>query len=100
MTKAWRFTGSPMGKRRLSFVSLRSINTIGSADNRSAIEASLEAMRAIERHGGAEILDRAFQGFQALPSPNDWPHVMRFEETPIWEEVEKKYRTLSKQPSP
>lgn len=39
------------------------------ADNLAAIAATLEAMRAIERHGGAAILDRAFTGFTALPSP-------------------------------
>lgn len=37
------------------------------ADNIAAIAATLEAMRAIERHGGGEILGRAFQGFAALP---------------------------------
>lgn len=39
------------------------------ADNLAAIAATLEAMRAIERHGGAAILDRAFTGFSALPAP-------------------------------
>lgn len=39
------------------------------ADNLAAIAATLEAMRAIERHGGAQILDRAFAGFDALPAP-------------------------------
>lgn len=39
------------------------------ADNLGAIAATLEAMRAIERHGGAQILDRAFTGFTALPPP-------------------------------
>jgi len=38
------------------------------ADNLAAIAATLEAMRAIERHGGAEILDRSFSGFAALPA--------------------------------
>ena len=38
------------------------------ADNLAALAATLEAMRAIERHGGAEILHRAFTGFTALPS--------------------------------
>lgn len=38
-------------------------------DNVAAVAATLEAMRAIERHGGAVILDRAFTGFTALPSP-------------------------------
>lgn len=39
------------------------------ADNLAAIAATLEAMRAIERHGGAEILERAFTGFTALDGP-------------------------------
>lgn len=39
------------------------------ADNLAAIAATLDAMRAIERHGGAQILDRAFTGFTALPEP-------------------------------
>lgn len=43
------------------------------ADNLAAVAATLEAMRAIERHGGAEILTRAFVGFAALPSPGGTP---------------------------
>jgi hypothetical protein len=39
------------------------------ADNLAALAATLDAMRAIERHGGAAILDRAFTGFTALPPP-------------------------------
>lgn len=38
------------------------------ADNLAAIAATLEALRAIQRHGGGEILERAFRGFAALPS--------------------------------
>ncbi|WP_347558519.1 J domain-containing protein [Robbsia sp. KACC 23696] len=37
------------------------------ADNLAAIAATLDAMRSIERHGGARILERAFTGFTALP---------------------------------
>jgi hypothetical protein len=37
--------------------------------NIAALAATIEAMRAIERHGGAAILDRAFTGFTALPAP-------------------------------
>jgi hypothetical protein len=39
-------------------------------ENLAAIAATLDAMRAIERHGGAQILDRAFTGFAALPAPS------------------------------
>jgi hypothetical protein len=39
------------------------------AQNVAALAATIEAMRAIERHGGAVVLDRAFTGFTALPAP-------------------------------
>lgn len=67
--------------------------------NLAAIAATLEAMRAIERHGGAEILDRAFTGFAALPPPmagqKPWRQVFGFapdeEVSPI--RLEGAYRT-------
>ncbi|MCD9087393.1 J domain-containing protein [Stenotrophomonas sp. SY1] len=48
------------------------------ADNLAAVAATLEAMRAIERHGGAEILERAFTGFTALPGATrePWANVL------------------------
>jgi len=39
-------------------------------ENMRAISKTLEAMRGIERWGSAEMLDRAFTGFEALPSPD------------------------------
>jgi hypothetical protein len=39
------------------------------ADNLAGVSATLEALRAVERHGGGAILDRAFVGFAALPAP-------------------------------
>lgn len=36
------------------------------ADNLAAVAATLDAMRAVKRHGGAEILDRTFTGFTAI----------------------------------
>lgn len=41
------------------------------ADNLAAIAATLDALRAVERHGGATILQRAFRGFTALPAPGE-----------------------------
>lgn len=69
------------------------------ADNLAAIAATLEAMRAIERHGGAEILERAFTGFQALPAPGavrPWSEVLGFKPGSIItrEEVEIAYKRL------
>lgn len=48
------------------------------ADNLAAVAATLDAMRAIERHGGAAILERAFSGFAALPAPSaeSWRDVL------------------------
>jgi len=47
------------------------------ADNLAAVAATLDAMRAIERHGGAEILERAFNGFAALPNhAESWRDVL------------------------
>ena len=40
----------------------------------AAIAATLDAMRAIERHGGARVLERAFTGFTAVPAPDARKH--------------------------
>jgi hypothetical protein len=66
--------------------------------NLAAVAATLEAMRAIERHGGAAILDRAFTGFTALPPPvaagKPWRYVLGFDEgeQPTEEQVRAEYR--------
>jgi hypothetical protein len=73
------------------------------ADNLAAIAATLEAMRAIERHGGAEILDRAFTGFAALPAPasQDRPHeILGVDEGATPGEIEYAYKRLAAQHHP
>lgn len=70
------------------------------ADNLAAIAATLDAMRAIERHGGAPILDRAFTGFTALPAPGTkrtWREVMGFPPaaTLSAEMLKSRYRSLA-----
>lgn len=65
-------------------------------DNLAAIAATLEAMRAIDRHGGAAILDRAFQGFTALPAPESWWQVLGLSgPNASREEIERAYRRLA-----
>lgn len=69
------------------------------ADNLAAIAATLDAIRAIERHGGAIIMERAFLGFQCLPAPNTWRAVLGFEEDETavrLDDVQARYRTLAK----
>lgn len=75
------------------------------ADNLAAIAASLEAMRAIERHGGAEILQRAFTGFAALPQNaggRPWRLVLGFgpENLPTLEAVEASFRRRARESHP
>lgn len=67
------------------------------ADNLAAIAATLDAMRAIERHGGAEILNRAFTGFAQLEAPLDvrtWWQVLQVPEAALRGVVESSYRSL------
>jgi len=74
-------------------------------DNLAAIAATLDAMRAIERHGGAQILDRALTGFVALPAPSGqrkWRDVL---EVPAgWnvclDDVKDRYRRLARERHP
>ncbi len=74
------------------------------ADNLAAIAATLEAMRAIERHGGAAILDRAFTGFTALPPPmvaeSPWYTVLDVEPNDKHETVKEVYRWLRSEHHP
>ena len=70
------------------------------ADNLAAIAATLDAMRAIERHGGAEILDRAFTGFVALPSPEQPWQVLGVQMGASRAEIEQAYRRLAMQHHP
>lgn len=67
------------------------------ADNLAAIAATLEAMRAIERHGGGRILERAFLGFAALPekATQHWREVLGIEGTPTPQLVEDRFRALA-----
>ena len=68
-------------------------------DNLAAVAATLEAMRSIERHGGAAILDRAFTGFTALPAPaaagRDWWVVLGVAETAGPVEIRAAHRALA-----
>lgn len=68
-------------------------------DNLAAIAATLDAMRAIERHGGAVILERAFTGFAALPPPGavvtrDWWDVLECPRSASREVILANYRRL------
>lgn len=70
-------------------------------DNLAAVAATLDAMRAIERHGGATILDRAFQGFTALPAPTAWWQTLKLKGPSVTRvDVESAYRKLAMEHHP
>lgn len=69
-------------------------------DNVAAIAATLEAMRAIERHGGAQILERAFTGFDALPAPKRWWDILEVRQDASIETVEANFRRLARDHHP
>lgn len=64
-------------------------------DNLAAVAATLEAMRAIERHGGSEILDRAFTGFVALAAPEQWFEVLGVSAGCSVGQIQDAYRALA-----
>lgn len=72
------------------------------ADNLAAIAATIEAMRAIERHGGAEILNRAFTGFTAIEheASQHWSVVLGVPRDACREEIETAYKRLRSQHHP
>jgi len=68
------------------------------ADNLAAVAATLESLRALERHGTG-IMERAFTGFEALPSPEQaggiaWRTVLEVPQSAGLEEARRAYLLL------
>jgi hypothetical protein len=70
------------------------------ADNIAAIAATLEAMRKIQRHGGAQILERAFTGFTAPPTPRSPWRILGVAPNATREAIEAAYRAKAKAAHP
>lgn len=65
--------------------------------NMRGLGLTMEAFRAIERHGGSRLLDQAFAGFKALPAAipleRPWYHQLGFAEPPgTYTEAKAAYR--------
>lgn len=72
-------------------------------DNVWALVKTIEAMRAIERHGSADLADQAFTGFAALPAPaalEPWHVVLGVSPSAPDEVVQAAYRTLARTAHP
>lgn len=68
------------------------------ADNLAAIAATLEAMRTIERHGGAQVQERVFRGFLALPATTEpnWWDVLQVQRNAGAAVIEASYKRLAR----
>lgn len=89
----WKKAGQPMRVMAIDAYSRV-------AQNIAAIAATLEAMRAIDRHGGAQILDRAFAGFDALPPPRSCWDVLGVYAGASVEEINQSYRAKARAAHP
>lgn len=71
-------------------------------ENMVAIRKTIEAIRGMERWGASDMMERAFQGFAALPdqSRGNWHHVLNVFLGATREEVESAYRRLRSQYHP
>ncbi len=82
------------GQKQAKCMALDRYNRV--ADNLAAIAASLNAMRSIKRHGGAQILDRAFSGFIALPAPEQpWQTLGLSTSSPTRQQIDEAHRRLA-----
>lgn len=80
---------------------------VTTAGNMRSLSLAIDAMRALERHGGGQMMERAFAGFTALPPPEGskpkraWWEVLRFPNDPAEREllsvaeVKARYNTLA-----
>lgn len=68
--------------------------------NMRAIAKTIEALRGIERWGSAEMMDRAFTGFEALPAPEQWWEVLGVPRTADRTVINEAYRIKARAAHP
>ncbi len=71
-------------------------------DNLRSIGLGIAHLRGLERHGGGTMMERAFEGFAALPAPNsrDCWSVLGLKPGAAREDIEQKFRDLVKRHHP
>lgn len=71
-------------------------------DNIRSIGLAIEHLRGLERHGGAVMMERAFEGFTALPPPKARDHwaVLGIAPTKDYGAILHAFRTMAKTAHP
>jgi len=66
--------------------------------NLHSIALTIEAMRAIERHGGSMMMERAFEGFAALAAPGakPWWQILEVAPQASKAEIEAAFKRLAR----
>lgn len=68
-------------------------------NNMRSITLAIQAMRQLERHGGGFMMERAFTGFAALPSPEQkrhWSTILGVPASANKEEIETAFKNLAR----
>lgn len=70
-------------------------------DNFHSLTMAIEYLQGLERHGGAAMMERAFEGFSAIAAPGakkDWREVLGFPPAsgPTHDEIREHYRQKMK----
>lgn len=65
-------------------------------DNVRSIQKTIEAIRGIERWGASEMMERAFQAFEALPAPKSPWDVLGVPKGSSREDIDRAYKAKAK----
>lgn len=65
-------------------------------DNLRSVQKTIEAIRGIERWGASEMMERAFQAFEALPSPKSCWDVLGITPGSTHDMIEAAYKAQAK----
>lgn len=68
--------------------------------NMRAIAKTIDALRGIERWGSTDLMERAFTGFEALPAPEQWFHVLGVSDGAGRDEISRAYREAAQKAHP
>lgn len=71
-------------------------------ENMRSLALALDALRQLERHGGGHMMERAFEGFSAIPAPGkrSWRAVLGVKADEGLDRAEAQYRDLAKRHHP